>query len=215
MKTVFKNKQAIFIALGSIIVITSYIAFSKSIYFAQLLEWSKQNFVLFISTLFVIKFVGIVFPPIPGGLLTLGAIPFIGWRDAYLVDFGGSLAGCSIAFFIGKKYGYKILNKLFDEKAVSNFKKIKVKKNREIESMFLLRIALGGTITEILFYGAGILNVSYVNFLIGSTLSHVVVGVPTYYFANSLFDTSRIVINVLILIILVPLLWKLRARYFE
>lgn len=215
MKKLKQNKQILFIALGSLMVIASYVWFSKTPYFQQLLIWSQQNIILFMSTLFVIKFIGIVFPPIPGGLITLGAVPFIGWKNAYLIDLAGSMAGSSIAFWIGKRYGYKILNKLFDEKSIQNFKKIKVKKDKEIESMFLLRIALGGTVAELLCYGAGLLKVTYINFLIGSTLSHIVIGVPTYYFANSLFDTKRIILNILILIILIPLLWKLRARYFE
>ena len=210
-----QNINMLYIGLGSLLVIISYIWFSKTVYFQALFDWAQQNLYLFIGTLYVIKVVGIIFPPIPGGLLTLGAIPFIGWQKAYMVDIAGSITGSSVAYFLGKKYGYKILGKLFDGKAIERFKIIKIKKNREIESMFLLRIALGGTVSELLCYGARLLKVSYPNFLIGSTLSHIVIGVPTYYFANNLLDTSRVVVNVLILAILIPLLWKLRARYLE
>lgn len=67
-----------------------YYLFSKSIYFQIFFSWSRQNIGLFVIVLFLLKILGIVWPPLPGGVFTLAAIPFIGWFPAYLVDFAGS-----------------------------------------------------------------------------------------------------------------------------
>ncbi|MBI5358232.1 hypothetical protein HZB69_01210 [Candidatus Amesbacteria bacterium] len=91
----------------------------------------------------ILKVLGIVWPPLPGGILTLDAIPFIGWFPAYLVDFFGSTVGSSVAFLIGRKYGYPFLQKLFDESTIDKIKHLKIKPHREIEAVTALRIFIG------------------------------------------------------------------------
>lgn len=198
-----------------IAVVLAYFWFAQTSYFVDFKEWSEQNLLIFVSVLFIFKVVGIIFPPIPGGLLTLGAVPILGWWQAYLIDFAGAMTGSSLAYFLGKKYGNVILSKFFDPKIIERVHKIKIRKNRQIESIFVLRFLVGGTFTEIVCYAAGILGISYRNFLIGSILSHIVLGVPIYYFAYNLFDSRRILINLLILAIAIPLIWKFRGRYLE
>lgn len=211
-----KNQKNLFLLLGFVLVIVPlYLWFVKTPQFVEFTTWSQQNFYLFFSLLTIIKIIGIVFPPLPGGLLTLGAIPVIGWQYAYLADLLGLSLGSSIAYFIGKRYGYGLLHKLFDDSAIEKIRKIKVVKKREIETVFMLRAFLGSAITEIVCYAAGILNIRYRNFLIGSTLSHIVMGIPFYYFANSLFSKKQIVVNLILMGIVLPLLWKFRSRYIE
>ena len=205
-----------FLTLGLIvIIIISYMLFLKTEQFTMLQNWAQQNLVLFFIFLVVIKVIGIVFPPLPGGLLTLGAIPITGWFLAYLADLTGFLLGASGAYYIGKKYGYKILHKLFDQNVIDKINKVKIRKHRELESVFVLRVAFGGSLTEIICYAAGILGVGYVNFFAGSLLSHIVVGVPGYYFASNILEAKNILINLAIVAVAAPILWKLKGRYLE
>lgn len=208
-----KNILMLFAFIG--IIVPLYLWFVKTPQFEEFTLWSQQNFYLFFILLTLIKVIGIVFPPLPGGLLTLGAIPVIGWGHAYLADLLGLTLGSSIAYVIGKKYGFDLLYKLFDESTIAKVRKIKVIEKREIETVFVLRAFLGSAITEIVCYAAGILKIRYRNFLIGSTMSHVVMGVPLYYFANSLFTKKQVIINFILAAIIIPLLWKFRRRYFE
>lgn len=211
-----KNQKNLFLLLAFICVIVPlYLWFVKTPQFETFTLWSQRNFILFFTLLTAVKIIGIVFPPLPGGLLTLGAIPVIGWQYAYLADLLGLTLGSSWAYFIGKKYGYALLHKLFDESTIEKVKKIKVVKSREIETVFVLRAFLGSAVTEIVCYAAGILQIRYRNFLIGSTLSHLVMGIPLYYFANSLFTKKQVIINLILAAIIIPLLWKFRRRYFE
>ena len=182
--------------------------------FGYFYQWSQQNIYVFILVLFALKTLGIVYPPISGGILTLSSIPFIGWVNAYLVDLVGNIVGSCIAYYLGKKYGFDFLVKLFDEKTVDKFKHVKIKQHREIESVFVLRI-LGGMVVELVAYGSGLLKIGFSNFFIGSVLSHVVVGIPTYYLAKNIFSTQNLFVSLVISIAALYLLWKLKGRYFE
>ena len=209
-----KYKHLFFIVIGLVITTTLYFAFIKSSYFVHFVEWSKEYFFIYFFLLVVIKSIGIIWPPIPGGILTLGSIPVIGWYYAYLADFIGSMIGSSIAFYLGKKYGFTFLEKLFDSKTLEKLKSQKVKKHKEFEAIFLMRI-LGGTLIEVVCYGAGLLKIRYSTFIVASAISHIVFGVPTYFVANNIFTFRNVLVNVLTLIVAILLLRKMKGRYFE
>ncbi len=209
------RKYLILAILVTIATIFVYYLFSKSVYFQIFFSWSRQNLFLFVIVLFLLKILGIVWPPLPGGIFTLAAIPFIGWLPAYLVDFVGSLAGSSIAFLVGKRYGYPLLDKLFDQTTIDKIKNIKIKPHREIEAITTLRILTGSLVMEAICYSAGLLNVRFINFFIGSIISHLVVGVPAFYLVGGLFDFNNLLFGVLGFVIIIPLLVKLKGRFLE
>src|SRR6185503_2202024 len=110
-----KSYKQIYLLLAfTVATIVAYFWFIKSPYFDDLQTWASAHFWLFISLLVLIKIAGIVWPPINGGLLTLGAIPVVGWLPAYLADLTGSTIGSSIAFFIARKWGLDFMRKIFD-----------------------------------------------------------------------------------------------------
>lgn len=189
--------------------------FFKSPYFLVVDSWIKQNMVLYVFSLFVYKSIGVLFPPIPGGLVTMASIPFLGWLGAYLVDLFGSIFGGIIAYYLGKKYGHPLMLKILGEEVTKRIEKVKIKKNREIEGIFVYRVALGSTILEAVYYGAGYLKIGFKNFLIGSILSHVVVGVPTFFLANNIFNGQNVVLTVVLTILGVMFVLFTKARYFE
>ncbi len=143
------------------------------------------------------------------------SIPIIGWQTAYFTDFLGSIVGSSIAFYLGKKYGFDFLKRIFDAKTLEKIQITKVVSKREIEGVFVLRVLTGSTISEAVCYGAGLLNIKYRNFLIGSTLAHLITGIPIYYFTNSLITRGDLTRNVVFILLAIPLLFLLRKRYFE
>jgi len=210
-----KLKNTLLIVFITIVFLLLYSFFVKSLYFQRLDSWVKLNRGFFLLLLFLWKVVATVWPPLTGGLATLGAIPFIGWELAYLTDFSGSIAAGIIDYYLGRKYGVWILNKLFDEEVVEKIKKVKVKKAREIEAVFVYRVLFGSTIVEGIYYGAGVLGVSFKNFLIAAVFSHLTVGVPTFYLVRNILETRNIVLSVVSLLIAIPIFIKFRNRYFE
>ena len=211
-----KSKKYLILAiLVTLATILAYYLFSQSIYFEIFTSWSRQNLVLFVIVLFFLKIMGIVWPPLPGGVFPLAAIPFIGWLPAYLVDFAGSLAGSSIAFLIGKKYGYPFLEKLFDKSTIDKIRNLKIKPSREIEAITTLRIFTGSLFLEAICYAAGLLNVKFFSFFIGSIISHIVVGIPSFYLIGGLFNLNNLIFGILGFVIIIPIFIKLKGRYLE
>lgn len=210
-----KPKGLLSLVFGFFVVIGVYAWFMQTPYFESFKMWAEQNFVTFALFLLLGKIVGIIIPPLPGGLLTLGSIPIIGWWRAYIIDFTGLMIGSSMAYYLGKKYGNRLLSYFFDDKLIKKIEETKIKKNRQIESVFLLRILFGSTVTEIVCYAAGLLKISFKNFFIGTALSHLVIGVPMFYLANNLLEFKNFWISAIMLAIAIPLLWKLKGRYIE
>lgn len=189
--------------------------FFKSPYFLVVDAWIKQNIFLYVVSLFIYKSIGVLFPPIPAGLVTMASIPFLGWFWAYSVDFLGSIAGGIIAYYLGKNYGHPLLLKILGEEITKKIEKIKIKKEREVEGVFVYRVALGSTILEAVYYGAGFLKIGFRNFLIGSILSHIVIGVPTFFLANNILNGQNIVLTILLTVVGVMFIIFTKGRYFE
>ena len=162
----------------------------------------------------LIKILGVIWPPIPGGLFTLGAIPILGWLTAYTADFLGSVTGSIIAYVLGNKYGFPFLEKILDGSTIQKIKKIKIKKNKEFESMFFLRI-FGGSIMEVVVYASGLLGVRFSNFIVAGTLSHLLVGLPTYFLAGELASGKNAFLHVASFVLLIVIFSKFKNRYFE
>lgn len=209
------KRHTIMLALVGLLTLLGYWLFYKSPFFDTFFAWSKDNLLLFSVSLFALKVTGIIYPPLPGGTLTLAAIPILGWQTAYAIDLAGSIVGSIAAYHLGKKYGYRLLSKLFDQSLIEKMQSLKVKKNKEIEAIFVYRVLLGGTVLEAICYGAGILGIGFKNFLIGSILSHIAVGVPLYYLINNVFSGKNAAIIVVSLVVAVVLFSKLKNRYFE
>lgn len=209
------KKHIFFILLASVVTLISYFLFIQTPLFQEFSEWSRQNFLLFITTLLIIKVVGIVWPPIPGGLLTLGAIPIIGWGNAYIIDFIGSTLGSSAGFLLGQRYGLNLLHRIFDQSTIEKIQRFKIIKSKEIEAVFVMRVLTGSTVSEAVCYGAGFIGVKFQHFLIGSVLAHIVVGIPSYYFAGNILEGKNLLLNALFVLIAIPLLLKLKGRYIE
>jgi len=189
--------------------------FFRSAYFPIVDAWVKTNIVLYVVALFIYKSIGVLFPPLPAGLVTMASIPFLGWLNAYLVDMAGSIVGGAIAYWLGRKYGKKILEKIFTKEIVEKIVKTKVKNGREVEAVFMFRILLGSTILEAVYYGAGFLKIPFGKFLVGASLSHIAVGVPTFVLAENIFSGKNMLLTVALSVLALIFVLKTKGRYFE
>jgi uncharacterized membrane protein YdjX (TVP38/TMEM64 family) len=207
-------KHIIIFVLFFIFTVWAYVWFAYSPYYQTFVDWALGNLYIFYPLMIVIKAIGIIWPPIPGAVLTIGSIWIIGWIPAYLADFTGSMIGSTIAYYLAKRWGYPILGKILDKKTIDKIRQVKVKKGKELEAIFLFRF-FGGTILEIVCYAAGVLNIRYKQFILGSMLSHLLTGIPTFYFVDKITRGNHILINSILLIIAVIIFVFFRKRYFS
>lgn len=211
------KSQTYILILGAGFLITFglYFWFVRSPYFAPFEVWTQSNLLLFYIFLFFIKVTGIVWPPLPGGVFVLGSIPLIGWFNAYLIDFFATLVASSIAYALGRKYGMPLVRRIVDEGIVEKIEKIKIKRNRELETIFLIRTLGGAVVVEVVAYASGLFKIGYRNFLIGTVLSHMVVVTPAYYFFGNIFSGKNMIVSVISIVLLLLLFAKFRKRYLE
>lgn len=207
------QRYVIFLMLAMVATIIAYLFFIKTSYFETFETWAKANIFLYCVILIFIKIVGIVWPPLPGGVITIASIPILGWSGAYLTDLAGGIVGSIIAYFLARKWGKPFLRKIFNDDIIKQIDKIKLVPKHEIEGLFLLRI-FGGSIVEIVCYGAGLLKARFWHFLLASISSHLVVGVPTFFFFNGLMQGKNVLINFIIVIATFTLLYKYKNKYF-
>ena len=73
----------------------------------------------------------------------------------------------------------------------------------------------GGTIIEVVCYGAGVLGVGFQNYLIATALAHSVLGVPVFYIAGSILNGKGAFLSILFLCVAFVIFYKLKHRYFE
>jgi len=204
-----------FFLLISLVMLIGYMWFVKSPYASSLNEYADDNFVLFCSVLVFIKFVGIVYPPISGGYFTLAAIPIIGWEYALICDLTGSVLGGSVDYYLGRKYGIKIVKKFFGNAISEKIGLIKIKKGKEIEGLIVLRILAGATIVEAIHYAAGLFRIDFWKYTIAMVISHLIIGVPIYWIFGGVLGTNLTLYLIPVLILALIVLYKMRGRYLE
>ena len=212
------KKSILYILVGLIIAWAAGLIglnFLKSEYFQTYMNWAQSNMLVFIISLVAIKCISVIFPPLPSVVMSFSAIPIIGWFNAYLIDYAGSILGSSISYYIAYKYGTPVLSKILDKNTANNLNKIKIKEGKEIESVIVLRILTGATLVEAVNYGAGLLKIPYNKFVIGFLISHPLLGIPMFYFVNNIIKQENILVTIALAIIGIFGVYLLRGRYFE
>ena len=214
MKEIIQNKQLL-LYVGLLLTLSLlFNRLSESSWFSLLFEWSKSNKIILFGLLVLIKIIGIVWPPMPGGLFTVASIPLLGWQTAYAADLVGVLLGGGVAYRLGEKYGQKLVNNLFDAELAAKIGKAKIREGKEIEAIFMIRVISGGVILEAVCYASGLLKVKFKNFAIGLVSSHLVVGITSFFMASLLFTKENQILGILSLLIAIPVLARLKNRYF-
>lgn len=204
---------AIIIASAFILTLLGYSQFSHSEAFVEFTEWSRQNIFLLILILFFIKLIGIVWPPLPGIVFMIGAIPLIGWLPVFLIDFSGAILGSVIVFNISRKYGPKVVLKLFGKSGLAQVQKFKFNPQKEFEAVLIMRFFMG-SISELISYGAGLTNIKFKNYFWGTVLSYLIIGIPLFYMLGLVLDGGNLLFSAVPLGLGLLIMFVLRKRYF-
>ena len=105
------NYRVLFLLLISVLSVALYLWVVKQSFFIVFVDHMQEFVLIYIIFLLLLKILAIVWPPIPGSLLTLGSIPVIGVWNALLVETIGGSTGHFISFLIAHKYGISIVQK--------------------------------------------------------------------------------------------------------
>ncbi len=194
--------------------LAAYSYFVGTPYFDVFERWAEQNYWNLVIFLLLLKIIGIIWPPLPGVIPLIGAIPVIGWLPAFLIDTVGYIIGSVIAYFLANRYGMQVISKLFGQAGVIEVSKFKIKPERELEAIVLMKI-FGGGIGEFISYAAGLTKIKLKNFIFGSIIASVVVGIPLFYYFNFALSHNNLLFSLVPLGVGILLFYIMRRRYFD
>lgn len=163
----------------------------------------------------LIKAASIVYPPLPGIMLTLAMVPFLGWQKAYLVELVGSLLGTTAAYWLGFRYGDKLISWAAGDKLLSKIKSVKLKPGNQFEAAFVLRTASGGALSDALAWGASLIGLRFQPYLLGHLANHVLATLPVFLLIGLSLKLNSWLIVGPIMVVCWFLIWKFKGRYFE
>lgn len=175
----------------------------------------RANQSAFLLAIFLGKAVSIVYPPIPGNIITLAAIPVVGWAYAYTVDIAGSMLGATISYFLGRKYGTPILRWAVGEKLTNRITAIKTKTKHQTIAAFILRTGTGGILSDGLAWGASLIGFRYRPFITGHVLSHLVTTLPIFYLLGVSLSINSALIIIPTAISAWILIYIFKGKFFE
>jgi uncharacterized membrane protein YdjX (TVP38/TMEM64 family) len=191
-----------------------FILFTRSQYFPFFKDWASHHLVILFFLVLFIKTMGIVIPPIPGNLFTYFSVPFLGAPIAFALDFMGSTLGSTIAFFLTRKYGRKFISQMFGETILKKIDTIKIKKHKEVESLFMLRL-FGGAFSDTICFAAGLMDIKFKDYIIAHMLCGIIAGIPMFFLINNVFQGKNLAFSLITGVISILVIYKLRGRYFE
>ncbi len=200
-----------FLAITFAATIATYVWFIRSPYFGEFMKWARTHGTELLVALVIWKIAAIVWPPIPGSIVTFGAIPVVGWVPAYLADFTGSTIGSAIAYWIAYRWGTRFVAHLLGKSTAEKLQSFQVPRDREFEAVFVFRI-MGAGLVEAICYAGGLLRVRFDRFMLAITLSHLVLGLPAFYLGRDLFQ-GRFWTSALLVIAFAATILFLRKRY--
>ena len=149
-----------------------------------LIEYMKK-FGIFASLIFILLQIGqVVFPVIPGGASCLAGVLAFGPIKGFIYNYIGLILGSLLAYLLSKKYGMKIVEKLFPQKITNKY--LKYVKDNKFTTIFFLGIFLPGLPDDLLCYIAGLSQISFKTFLfiiiIGKPFSLIFYSLFAYFF---------------------------------
>lgn len=140
-----------------------------------------KKFGIFAPIFFVfLQLFQVVFPVIPGGASCLAGVLAFGPILGFIYNYIGLVLGSCIVYFLSKKYGLVLVQKLFSKKVVERYF-VYIQTNK-FERLFFLGILLPGLPDDLLCYIAGLSKMKFKTFLI-----IVLVGKPFSLFMYSIF----------------------------
>ena len=122
----------------------------------------------------------VVFPVIPGGASCLAGVLAFGSIEGFVYNYLGLSIGSVISYFLSKKYGLKIIYKLFDKSLVNKY--LNYIRNNTFKKIFFLGILIPGAPDDLLCYVAGISNITLKEFII-----YIILGKPLTLIFYSIF----------------------------
>jgi len=122
----------------------------------------------------------VVFPVIPGGASCLAGVLAFGPVLGFIYNYIGLIFGSIIVFNLSRRYGIKLIYKLFDKEVIDKY--LNYIRTNKFNKIFFLGILIPGFPDDLLCYVAGVSNMNIKTFLF-----ILIVGKPLSLLMYSIF----------------------------
>lgn len=147
--------------------------------------------ILKISSYIITVSLATIFPPFTAVPVELSAPNYYGLYPALFFTIAGNLLGSITVFFISKKFGWKLLYKLFDDDKVHKAKKIV--HTYSFWQITFTRMAFSG-LWDVLSYAIGLTKLTLGKFVLSSLISTIPSTTLIIFFGNRVDVSSTITI---------------------
>ncbi|MDD3340947.1 MAG: TVP38/TMEM64 family protein [Bacilli bacterium] len=130
----------------------------------EMLQYIKKMGYIAPLLFIFIQIVQVIFPVIPGGASCLAGVIAFGPIEGFIYNYIGLCLGSAIAFLLSRKYGMKLIQKLFKPETTEKY--MQYIKEHKFHKIFFWGIFLPGAPDDLLCYIAGITNMSFKTFII-------------------------------------------------
>ena len=148
---------------------------------------SSANPTLFALVFVVYKAISIVFPPLPGGMLSYAMVPVIGWWKTFVYSSSGIMIGSVIGFWIARRFREPVVKKFVPVQKLHEWQKRKSER-QEFFGFLGLRLTTA-PVFDFMNYVAGISKISFRKFFVVTAISLIPEGV-LFYIGEEAFKRS-------------------------
>ncbi len=141
----------------------------------------------------LLRFISIVIPALPSTAYSLLAGALLGFQQGIVVIIVADLLACSTAFFLSRRYGRSLVEKLVGQRFM--FRVEKLSKRHLEKNFFLMTGFLMTGLFDFVCYGVGLTNIRWIRFAPALVISIVLSDPPIVALGAGLLDGGKIILG--------------------
>lgn len=170
-----------------ILVVASFVLliFFLPAYQGPIVQFTKDNPVLAPVILILWRFIGVVIPPIPAGILAFTLIPILGWFWVFLYSTIGLLSGAVVAFFLARRFREPMVKRFVPLQELNRWEG-KLSDTTELWGFIVIRLTTG-PVMDFISYLAGLTKLPFWKFFVATLLS-LIPSATGYYLGETAYN---------------------------
>lgn len=154
-------------------------------YQQDIIDFTVAHPVLAPFILILWRFIGVVIPPIPAGLVAFALLPVLGWFWVFLYSSIGLLLGAIVAFWLARIFREPLVKRFVPLKDLSKWES-KLSEKTELWGFILVRMTTG-PVMDFISYLAGITKLPFWKFFVATVIS-LIPSATAYYLGQTAYD---------------------------
>jgi uncharacterized membrane protein YdjX (TVP38/TMEM64 family) len=179
------KKYFLHISAGVTISLVLFLFLFTTTYEKEIVQFSLAHPLLAPLLLILFRMIGMIIPPIPGGILSFALIPILGWFWSYVYAMIGLTLGAIIAFYLARHFREPIVAKFVPLRQLHTWEN-KLSHKTEFFAFLMIRLTTG-PIMDFISYIAGLSKISFPKFLLATLIAEIP-SLLVYYLGGEIYS---------------------------